>query len=140
MDERTIQAYVRLEDEIQRGPQNYGGDAAIASLRAFRAYHPKAHISIHNVDGRKIWLTPKMGRILAICQRTSGSSNQMTTIRAMAAEAQVSPGYASKVLARLEQLSLVRYVTSRGRWGAIARHSAPPIPSEAPVIKTLFPV
>ena len=119
MDERTIRAYARMEDALERGPHNYGGSAEVAGLRAFRAYHPKATVKFMNVDGRIYWMTSKMMRVYSIVLREAGSSSQSTTITKIAAEARVSTGYASKVISRLEGWSFIRAVRTRGRWGGI---------------------
>jgi hypothetical protein len=119
VDARTIQAYEREADKIERGPQVYGGPVEITSLRAYRGHHPKARLHFMNVDGRTYWMTPKMMRVHAVVSRQATSEKQTTTLHAIASETGVSAGYVSKVVRRLQGWAMIGASTSRGRYGGI---------------------
>jgi hypothetical protein len=114
-----IDAYARQADEIERGPQTYGGSKEIAGLRAFRAYHPAARVTFLNVDGRSYWLTSKQMRVKAIVDRLAASGQPMSSLGSIAKEAGVTAGYASKVIVRLRQWAMIGAVSVRGRFGGI---------------------
>ena len=111
--------YVRMAEAIERGPQTYGGDAAVASLRCFRAYHKDARFHVQDVDGRQRWLTPTMMRVQAIALRVGTVGSGYITTRDFAAEARCSAGYVSKLLTRLEAWGLIGTVRTRGRGGKL---------------------
>lgn len=119
MKDATVQAYLREDERIERGPQVYGGPREITSLRAYRAHHKAARVHFMNVDGRTYWMTSKMMRVHAVVSRAATSERQMTTIHAIASETGVSAGYVSRVVRRLQGWSMIGASTSRGRYGGI---------------------
>ena len=120
MKESLVGYYVRLADRQDYGYQTYGGDAAVASLRIFRAYHPDARFQMIDAGGRPRWMTPTMMRIHAVLARESLRPNgDLVKIRRMAAEARTSPGYFSKVLERFTAWGMFASISIRGRTGGI---------------------
>lgn len=120
MRQSTIEHYVRLADRETYGYQTYGGDAAIASLRCFRGYHPQARLTWVEANGQRRWMTPTMLRIHAVLARESLRPNgELVKLRAMAEEARTSPGYFSKVLLRFEAWGMFASESIRGRTGGL---------------------
>ena len=120
MRQRTIDHYVRMADRAEYGYQTYGGDAQIASLRCFRAYHPQARMTWMDVNGRQRWMTATMMRIHAVLARESMRPNgDLVRVRDMAREARTSPGYFSKVLERFTAWGMFASISIRGRTGGI---------------------
>jgi uncharacterized Fe-S cluster-containing radical SAM superfamily protein len=118
MRSAVVSEYLRELDQQERRITS-PADPVTTTLRAFRAYHPQARVTFVNVDGRQYWLTGKMMRVHAVVTRVSKGKDQMTTIRAIAAETRVSPGYVSKVIERFEKWSFIKSVRTKGRYGGI---------------------
>src|SRR5678815_594025 len=77
--------YAREADRIARGPQLYGGNAQVASLRAFKRYHKDATTDITDLWGRTRWMTHTQAAIHGVLLR-SGTSGERTSMSAIASE------------------------------------------------------
>lgn len=120
MRDSLVDYYARQADKETYGYQSYGGDAAVASLRIFRAYHPDARFAMIDADGVRRWFTPTMLRIHAVLSRESMRPNgDLVKLRDMAKEAQTSPGYLSKQLLRMTAWGMFASISVRGRNGGI---------------------
>lgn len=120
MRDSLVEYYARQADRESYGYQAYGGDAAVASLRIFRAYHPDARFAMIDADGVRRWFTPTMLRIHAVLSRESMRPNgDLVKLRTMAAEARTSPGYLSKQLLRMTAWGMFASISVRGRNGGI---------------------
>ena len=120
MKQSTIEHYIRLADKADYGYQTYGGDASVAALRCFRAYHPQARMTWMDVNGKARWMTPTMLRIHAVLSREAMRPNgDLVKIRVMAQEARTSPGYFSKVLERFTAWGMFASIPVYGRNGGI---------------------
>lgn len=115
----TDDYYAREADRIARGPQNYGGDAAVAALRCFRGYHKDARWAPVMRGGKARYYTDAMMRVEAVALRVGTNGSGYITTRDLAAEAGVSPGYVSKLLTRLEMWGVIGTIRTRGRGGKL---------------------
>lgn len=114
----TDDYYAREADRIARGPQLYGGNAAIVQLRCFKYYHPDQGSFLTDPEGRERWLGPKASRVYAILHRlaTSGERSTMTSI---ANEAMCCVSTVSRAVTRLQAFGFFAIDVSRGRHGGI---------------------
>lgn len=111
--------YANLADAQARGPQTYGGDVAVASLRCFRAYTKDARTWIVDRNGTTRWMTAKMMRIEAVLLRIGSVGSGYTKTKDIAAECQCSPGYVSKMLTRFQAWGVIGVIATRGRYGKL---------------------
>lgn len=114
--------YANMSDRLDRieatRPHTYGGDAAVASLRAFRRYHPAARLDYVEHDGTTRWMTAKQMRIHAVVARLSVSQGHLT-MRSIALECGVSPGTVSRTILKLQAWGWFAVDVVRGRNGGI---------------------
>lgn len=108
--------YAREADRIARGPQLYGGNAAIVKLRCFKYYHPDMGSWITTPEGKDKWIGPKTARILAILHREQGHRVTMTSI---SSEAKCSTSTVSRAVVKLQSMGLFAIDVTRGRNGGI---------------------
>ena len=111
--------YAREADRIARGPQLYGGDAAVASLRCFRGYHRDARWATVQRAGIDRWYTDTMMRVEAIALRVGTVGSGYTKTADIATEARCSRGYVSKMLTRFESWGVIGVIRTRGRNGKL---------------------
>lgn len=88
----------------------------IDPLVRFRNYHPTARVDWVTRNGRTVWMTRKMMRLLALCDRY-WTRGQRTTMARLAAEARCSRSYVSRVLRRFDLWRFFNVTTFRGRNG-----------------------
>jgi hypothetical protein len=110
--------YAREADRIARGPQLYGGNAAIVSLRCFKYYHPDQGSWLTNPEGLEKWVGPKTARIYAILHR-KGFGGSRTTMSAISSEAMCSRSTVSRGIVRLQALGFLVAEVTRGRNGGV---------------------
>ena len=118
MTVRIDDYYAREADRIARGPQLYGGNAAIVGLRCFKYYHPDSGSFLTDPGGRDRWLGPKASRVYAILHRTAGSG-QRVTMTQVASEAMCAPSTVSRVVTRLQSWGMLAVDVTRGRNGGM---------------------
>jgi hypothetical protein len=111
--------YAREADRLARGPQVYGGNASVASLRCFRRYHKDARFEYVDRAGFRRWMTPTMMRIEAVILRIGSVGSGYTKTAQIAAEAKCSAGYVSKMLSRFEAWGEIGLIRTRGRFGKL---------------------
>lgn len=110
--------YAREADRIARGPQTYGGNAAVASLRTFRRYHKDATVDFVSTDGVLHWMTHKQMRVHGILARLAVSGSP-STVRAIAAEARACPSTVSRAILKLQAWGEYAVDIKRGRYGGV---------------------
>ncbi len=116
MKATTVAYYARIADAREYGYQTYGGDAGIAALRCFKAYHPQGRFTPYGDR----WLTPIQMRILSVLQRHALSPGVgLLQVREVALEAKASPGYVSKTILRLNAWGMIATISVRGRFGGM---------------------
>ena len=110
--------YAREADRIARGPQLYGGNAAIVHLRCFKYYHPDQGSWMTAPNGKDRWLSPKMSRVYGILHRFADSGQRMT-MTAIALEAMCSTATVSRAVQKLQAWEFFAIDIVRGRSGGI---------------------
>ena len=110
--------YANEADRIDRGPQLYGGNAAIVSLRCFKYYHPDQGSWLTAPDGKERWVGPKTSRIYAILMR-DGGTDKLITMAAVAREAFCSTSTVSRAILRLQAFGFLAIDVFRGRNGGM---------------------
>ena len=110
--------YARLSDARDRGPQTYGGNTAVASLRCFMRYTPGSHVDFIDAFGTTRWLTHKQMRVHALLMRAL-VGHEGTTMRALADEALVCPSTVSRAILKFVAWGLFVVDVTRGRNGGI---------------------
>jgi len=113
------QYYARQADQIDRGPQLYGGKAELVKLRCFKYYHPDVGSWMEDPAGRLRWLGPATSRVYAILHRLS-SSGERSTMTAIAAEAMCCTSTVSRAVVKLQAYGMFAIDVIRGRNGGLS--------------------
>lgn len=111
--------YAAMADAIERGPQTYGGDAGIASLRCFRRYTRDSHYDLPDAFGGTRWVSAKQLRVYGIIARIAMTPTGRARMSDIAAEARVCPATVSRTVLRLQAWGLFAVDVRRGRGGGI---------------------
>ncbi len=119
--EATLRHYMQVADRNARveasKPQVYGGDLAIAGLRAFIRYHKDATQDVQ-VGDRMRSLTHKQVAMHGLVTRMAVAGNR-STVTAMAKEANVVTSTMSRFLTRLQSWGYIAADITRGRNGGV---------------------
>jgi hypothetical protein len=114
--------YSSLSDRNDRieasRPHVYGGNAQVASLRCFMAYHKDARTQVMDIQGRSRWLTHKQVALHGLLARLA-VTGEHTTIRAVALEAHVAPSTVSRFMLKLQAWGEYAIDVTRGKYGGI---------------------
>jgi ABC-type uncharacterized transport system, periplasmic component len=92
------------------------GDPNLASLRAYRSYHPSIRIYVVERNGRTVWLTWKQLMILRYVDR-SYVRRRRIRLADIAEACHCSPATVSRTLVRFDLWRWVDYIAIVGRGG-----------------------
>ncbi len=111
----SVKYYGLMADREDKRRMWVSPDAVLSTMRL---YFPGIQVIWITRKGRRVCITAKMARILAICERER-KRGRGTTLGAIAKEARVSRSYVSRVLTRFDWWCFFDVVTLRGRSGGV---------------------
>jgi hypothetical protein len=118
--------YAAMSDRNDRidaaRPHVYGGNAQVASLRAFKRYHKDATSDITDGDGLTRWVSRKQARVYGIVHRIALSPTGAATMAEIALEAGCTTSTVSRTIHKLEGWAMYAVEVRRGRNGGIIVH------------------
>ena len=92
------------------------GDPALASLRAYRTYHPSIRVYVVERNGRTVWLTWKQFTILQFIDQSRNRRKRLR-LQDIAKACQCSAATVSRTLVKFDLWRFIDYVALTGRLG-----------------------